>query len=314
MVRAMAGWLRHPRSGLLLFVSVAALFAACSGRDDGLFRDVGSGNGPSGGASAAAGMGGASVAGSGGTGAGSGGASGSGAGGADAGGSAGSTNGGGGGGSGAGTAGTAGASGSGPGGGGAAGTMGGNGGADAGEGGDAGAPDGAGAGGDAGTPGCTGDHDCTASDQYCKKEACNAATGHCTARTDACTGYDATFNPVCGCDGMTYYNPCVAEREGVNVRTAGECSSNGTVRCSRDEGGDSCEPERRLARCYRQRNTCSNPSPAMGVCWVLPDECPEEPEAQRYCPGTSGDTECIGLCEVLEREDSFYRNAPNCPD
>lgn len=32
------------------------------------------------------------------------------------------------------------------------------------------------------------------------------------------------YNPVCGCDGKTYSNACVAERSGVRTYTKGPCA------------------------------------------------------------------------------------------
>jgi hypothetical protein len=160
---------------------------------------------------------------------------------------------------------------------------------------------------------CQADSDCQSASEYCKKSACAAETGVCTPRAASCTGASAALAPVCGCDAMTYFSACVAEREGVNVTSQGECEAASAVRCTRSAGGSACMPSRKLARCYRPRADCNQASPTTGTCWVLPDECPaEEPEDAYYCRGTSGSAGCIGLCRVLEREDSMVRNSAQC--
>ncbi len=71
---------------------------------------------------------------------------------------------------------------------------------------------------------CRTQDDC-ADDQYCAYTAgqdCGetGATVQCLPRPEAC---DAVYAPVCGCDGVTYSNACVAAAAGTGVYSEGEC-------------------------------------------------------------------------------------------
>ena len=92
---------------------------------------------------------------------------------------------------------------------------------------------GAGNAGSGGMPGNCGDDDDCDADEYCKKASCNAASGTCTPRGPECRGATAAFEPVCGCDGITYWNTCVIEHEGFNFAMKGECTGNDRPTCSR---------------------------------------------------------------------------------
>lgn len=70
-------------------------------------------------------------------------------------------------------------------------------------------------------PTCTTNADCTTAGEYCEKAAGDCGgTGLCATMPTACSG---VFAPVCGCDGTTYTNACLAHNAGVSVDYTGSC-------------------------------------------------------------------------------------------
>jgi hypothetical protein len=68
---------------------------------------------------------------------------------------------------------------------------------------------------------CRNNADCQATDYCARPEGiCNQDDGRCRPKPEFCTDQ---YEPVCGCNGVTYSNDCYAAASGINVRRHGAC-------------------------------------------------------------------------------------------
>lgn len=131
---------------------------------------------------------------------------------------------------------------------------------------------------------------------------CGAAdqTGVCRPRPDVCS---LLYAPVCGCDGRTYANECVANAAGVDVAYGGACTDG-----SCNTGGATCDATEWCD--VTDGAACDAP----GICRPRPDVCARywspvcgcddvtygnECEAHRAGTDVSYPGECGAACAVI---------------
>jgi hypothetical protein len=122
---------------------------------------------------------------------------------------------------------------------------------------------------------------CENPDEFCKLPdgaCCCDHFGVCSMIPDAC--FDV-WDPVCGCDGMTYGNECEADAAGVSVDHRGECR----VHCVDDAD---CESDQ---YCRNPDGTCGTAN-VPGLCMDRPAACPEIYDPVCGCDYNTYGNEC----------------------
>jgi hypothetical protein len=109
--------------------------------------------------------------------------------------------------------------------------------------------------------------------------------------------------PVCGCDGVTYWNENIAAQHGASVSASGPCPPAVAVPCG---AGAACTSGLRCNKRIDGPESCE--LDVQGECWGVPLSCPVEGTQATAC--TNG--ECATECALIHSQNPWY-DAGLCP-
>jgi hypothetical protein len=139
---------------------------------------------------------------------------------------------------------------------------------------------------------------------YCNAPDCQTGTCEPLAMND-----DGAREPVCGCDGVNYWNENTAAAYGMSVAATGECAQ--PLGCNPMDAPP-CPLERHFcAQLVANVNACFiDPSIVNGVCWGMPAECPPIVSAGwRPCNNTLPQEPCAGECEAIKDKRKHFQDS-----
>lgn len=151
--------------------------------------------------------------------------------------------------------------------------------------------------------GCSSSSEC-APNEFCEKSSCAQIGGHCRPKPPFCM---PILSPVCGCNGVNYWNDCHRKQQGIAANSENDqCSAPAT--CS---AASPCpDPEASCTLLLPRGSSCAA-APA-GVCWFAPSNCPPPTTDEGRWETCAGPLSCGGFCAAIH-SGAVRRNVDSCP-
>jgi hypothetical protein len=129
--------------------------------------------------------------------------------------------------------------------------------------------------------------------QYCEDNTCGKTMGAGTCKSKISNKIGDM--PVCGCDGLTYWNGAMAAGRGMPTQHNVACPGDVDIACS---DVTPC-PGGNNIYCHKAEKGCA--AVIDGACWVLPGDCNLTTSKVETCPAK----DCVNECDLIKQGGSF---------
>jgi hypothetical protein len=161
---------------------------------------------------------------------------------------------------------------------------------------------------------CAADDAC-APGEFCDRESCSTSLlGTCRVPDLTCEA----VAPVCGCDGVTYFNDCLRQEKHVALSYKKPCSPRTAASCGGPPGAppNGCKMGEICSALF-QGDPSACPPDVHPTCWRLPPQCPLNSGVSRWSPCSGIGPVCLDACQALLQTASGggpYHSVDQCPD